>query len=401
MKEVDRVPQLTAGWKDKADALTPEQGFLLSRIDGQTPWSTLRSIAGLPVAQVDSCLEDWVRDGLIQLIATHGEAESSAARFSVDPSLGWPGDVQRRAREFEGLRGGCYHALLGVSRDADARAIKRSYFKLSRDFHPDRYYGKDVGPFAELLDSIFKRIALAYELLMDPTTRAELERSMISAPQPETPASPAPNGQPQKFSKREWLARMRNKFRLPEELLAERRNRAKQLAESARVAEHQSKWTDAASCIRLAIAFDPWDDVYKEQFAGIQVEVNRIRAEELLHEASGAWDSRSLSEALKLYEEVIHYRPADADANDRAGQLCLELDEFDRAREFAALACELKPDVAAYHLTRGRILRREGRRERAAEAFAIAQKLDPQDTRVVDELKKLRQSPKRARGGRQ
>ena len=184
MREVDRVPQLTAGWKDKADALTPEQGFLLSRIDGQTPWSTLRSIAGLPVAQVDRCLEDWVRDGLIQLIATHGEAESSATRFSVDPSLGLPVDVQRRALEFEGLLGGSYHALLGVSREADARAIKRSYFKLSRDFHPDRYYGKDVGPFAELLDSIFKRIALAYELLMDPTTRAELERSMTSAPQP-------------------------------------------------------------------------------------------------------------------------------------------------------------------------------------------------------------------------
>ena len=132
MKEVDRVPQLTAGWKDKADALTPEQGFLLSRIDGQTPWSTLHSIAGLPRAEVDRCLEDWLRDGLIQLSATCGEAESSATQLSVDPSLEVPVEVQRRALEVEALLGGSYHALLGVSRDADARVIKRSYFKLSR-----------------------------------------------------------------------------------------------------------------------------------------------------------------------------------------------------------------------------------------------------------------------------
>ena len=35
------------------------------------------------------------------------------------------------------------------------------------------------------------------------------------------------------------------------------------------------------------------------------------------------------------------------------------------------------------------------------EALATAQKLDPQDTRAATELQKLRQAPKRARGGKQ
>jgi curved DNA-binding protein CbpA len=400
VREVERVPQLAAGWQEKASELTPEQGFLLSRIDGQTDWAALRSIAGVPAEHVDRCIEEWLRDGLVELVAAGAQPGAApAGGLEVDATLAVPVAVQRQALELESALGGSYHALLGVSRDADAREIKRSYFKLAREFHPDRYFGKDVGAFGDLLDRIFKQIALAYELLMDPTTRAELERSMSSAPEPSS--EPAANGQPQKFSKREWLARMRKQFRLPEEVLAERRHGAKQLAESARVAEHQCNWKEAASCIRLAIAFDPWDDAYKERFAAIHVEVNRIRAEELLRDASGAWDSRSLSEALKLYEEVLHYRPADAEATDKAAQLCYELEEFDRALEFAELACELRPEVADYQLTRGRILRRTGRRERAQEAIAAAQKLDPQDTRIADEIRKLRKKPKSSRGGKQ
>lgn len=405
MREVAGVPQLAAGWEEKAAELTPEEGFLLSRIDGGTSWEDLRAIAGMPPERVDTCLSDWLRDGLLQLVTTRNTATGSEPQSDsdlvLDASLALPVDVQRRALEVSKLLEGSYHDLLGVTRDADARSVKRSYFKLSRDFHPDRYFGKDVGPFADLLDRIFKRIALAYELLMDSTTRAELERSMDSAPSACVSADPVPGGSPQKFTKREWLSRMRKQFKLPQEVLAERRYRAKQLAESARVAEHQTHWAEAASCIRLAIAFDPWDEALKDQFGGIQVEVNRLRAEELLQAATGAWDSRSLGQALKLYEEVLHYRPADADAADKCARLCVELDEFDRAIDFATLACERKPDVAAYHLTRGRALRRDGRLERAVEALAMAQKLDPEDTRTADELQRLRRTPKRARGGKQ
>jgi tetratricopeptide (TPR) repeat protein len=403
VREVDRVPQLTAGWEDKASELTPQEGFLVSRIDGVTSWHSLRAIAGMPPDRVDDCLERWLRDGLIQLAAERKVATAAPVALTPDASLELPIEIQRRAIEVEALLDGTYHELLGVTRDADSREIKRSYFKLSRDFHPDRYFGKNVGAFGDLLDRIFKQIAIAYELLMDPMTRAELERSMSSAPEPapEPVEAPAASGEPQKFTKRQWLARMRKQFKLPEELVTERRYRARQLAESARVSAHESNWTEAASCIRLAIAFDPWEDDYKHQFSGIQVEVNRIRAEELLERASGAWDSHSQAQALKLYEEVLHYRPADANATDKAAQLCLELEDFDRAIEYADIACELAPQVAEYQHTRGRILRRSGRRERAVEALTTAQKLDPQNIKAADELKKLRQAPQRVRGGTQ
>lgn len=423
----DRVPRLAPGWEAKAQDLTPEQGFLLSRIDGVTTWSVLRSICGLPPEQVDTALEGWVKDGLLEVEGSRiPTRETSDPRTvvpapidvagQVDPSLALPVEIQEQVLAFETRLEQPYHQILGVRVDADTRTIKRAYFALSKLYHPDRYFRQDTGPFKERLDRVFRKIALAYELMMDPTTREELQRSMQAAPPPEPtpearpePAAPSAAEQsarpsapppPQKFTKREWLDRMRKRFKIPDEVLAERRFRARDLAEAAKVAKYQSQWNEAASAIRLAIAFDPWTNDYKELFAEIQVEFSQIRAAKLLEEASGAWDARSCKEALALYEEVIAYRPADAPVHDKAAQLALELEDLETAREYAERACELAPETAEYHVTLARILRREGLKERARNVLEEARGMDPQNREILDELKKLRQRPGRSSGGK-
>ncbi|MEO8840538.1 MAG: DnaJ domain-containing protein [Kofleriaceae bacterium] len=78
-------------------------------------------------------------------------------------------------------------ALLGVSHGADARTLKLAYFKLSKDIHPDRFYGKQLGSFAERLSTVFEAVSRAYERLTSP------EKSGVhatGAPVAETPQSP-------------------------------------------------------------------------------------------------------------------------------------------------------------------------------------------------------------------
>jgi hypothetical protein len=58
--------------------------------------------------------------------------------------------------------------LLGVPHGADARTLKLAYFKLSKDIHPDRYYGKQLGSFAERLSTVFEAVSRAYERLTSP-----------------------------------------------------------------------------------------------------------------------------------------------------------------------------------------------------------------------------------------
>lgn len=52
--------------------------------------------------------------------------------------------------------------LLGVSPDADARTVRQAYFQASKELHPDRYYGKNIGPFRERLEQVFRRLSEAF-----------------------------------------------------------------------------------------------------------------------------------------------------------------------------------------------------------------------------------------------
>ncbi|HEX8952754.1 MAG TPA: DnaJ domain-containing protein, partial [Polyangia bacterium] len=62
--------------------------------------------------------------------------------------------------------------LLEIARDADKKEVKRAYFKMSKELHPDRFFGKNIGPYRERLSKIFQSIKAAYELLSDDARRA-------------------------------------------------------------------------------------------------------------------------------------------------------------------------------------------------------------------------------------
>ena len=52
--------------------------------------------------------------------------------------------------------------VFGLAVGTDNREIKRAYFRMSKDFHPDRYYTRKCGSFAGRLQSIFEVMSRAY-----------------------------------------------------------------------------------------------------------------------------------------------------------------------------------------------------------------------------------------------
>ena len=55
------------------------------------------------------------------------------------------------------------HELLGVPKDADAATVKRAFGAASKELHPDRYFGKDLGSFRLKLAKIFARMTEAVQ----------------------------------------------------------------------------------------------------------------------------------------------------------------------------------------------------------------------------------------------
>ncbi|MEM7568696.1 MAG: molecular chaperone DnaJ [Pseudomonadota bacterium] len=63
-----------------------------------------------------------------------------------------------------------YYETLGVSRDADEKALKSAFRKLAMQYHPDRNPGDEVA------ERKFKELGEAYDVLKDPERRAAYDR---------------------------------------------------------------------------------------------------------------------------------------------------------------------------------------------------------------------------------
>jgi curved DNA-binding protein CbpA/Flp pilus assembly protein TadD len=76
---------------------------------------------------------------------------------------------------FYRLGGIDHYALLGVAGDADKKAIKGAYFALSKAFHPDSMFRKNLGTYKPKMVAVFQALTEAYETLTKAKSRAEYD----------------------------------------------------------------------------------------------------------------------------------------------------------------------------------------------------------------------------------
>lgn len=421
-------------------SLTAAEGYLLSRIDGRTPWRLLREIGGIPPEDVDACLSRWLDDGLLEIVggasssATAGSRGVTAAASDeappvdaaeaptdapsshavdgslLDDRLDLSVDVQRRILEFEMGLGRPYHELLGVAKGSEPKVVKRAYFKLSKEFHPDRYFRKQIGDYTQRLERIFKKVLEAHEMLSDPdlcqvenqtedafeetppadaaVVPEEPVQETVETPsksrrrgpiiEKRAPPRPARVPKPRVLSKRERL-RQRMPFKINHAALEAKKARAEEIFRAAERSLESGRLQEAEASIRIAISFDPGRAEFKEKLGDLRIAAAGERARQLLAKPSDRMNSSELLEVLRLMEDVLIYRPHDPELNERAAQVCLQLEKYDDAREYAETLIERTPDVGAFHSLLGRIHRGSGNKKAALAAFETALKYDEED----------------------
>jgi curved DNA-binding protein CbpA len=78
-----------------------------------------------------------------------------------------------------------HYRLLGIPENADRKIIKAAYYEKVKIFHPDRYFGKNLGDFRGKLEQCFARITDAHEILTSAESRAEYDQYLASQRQSE------------------------------------------------------------------------------------------------------------------------------------------------------------------------------------------------------------------------
>lgn len=248
-----RYPILAPGVDEKSLPLSQVEGFLVSRMDGETGLGELADSTGASVDVIQSLLAKLEIAGALQWtsaepprasqpppgpdqssatmrrpstgpngrvgrtrVVTKRQVRKASSRPSAKPSEraaskphsgrpagasrgnrsgddrtvgpgGWdpklvddPGEIpEERKREILDLYFSVdlydHYEMLGIERDADKKAVKKAYFALSKRFHPDTFYGKDLGPFKQRMEVVFKRLTEAHKTLTHKKKREEYD----------------------------------------------------------------------------------------------------------------------------------------------------------------------------------------------------------------------------------
>ncbi len=79
---------------------------------------------------------------------------------------------------------GTLYELLDVAPDADRKEIQAAFYELSRSWHPDRFFRKETGDYADKIEMVFVAITEAWRTLGSDASRYSYDlakRSLIDA----------------------------------------------------------------------------------------------------------------------------------------------------------------------------------------------------------------------------
>lgn len=204
--------QLASNYLEKSHQVQigPQEGYLLSRLDrpmklkeifSTVPWGEENVKRGMLILWAFGVIDSAA---LGQLLPKSGMIGSRPAEAPKGPTF--EQEVHLVTSTYDGLSRKDYYALLGVSGTSRVPEIKAAYYKLAKQFHPDRFYGVEDPVVSEKVDIIFTAINVAYETLKNAKTRQEydnapLERKSVPTPTVKSTAESVSNISPEALIK--------------------------------------------------------------------------------------------------------------------------------------------------------------------------------------------------------
>ena len=164
--------------------LTPQEAYLLSRVDGVQDLDGLLKLGGASRAAAAktlyallSCgLVEWKSEGSASTAA--GASEHLNAEVSAQAAASAPGYDEMVRNTYRRIDWLTHYELLGIDPEATLEEVRKAYFDRSRAFHPDLRHRPDLADCQKELETVFARLRAAYEVLSNTRDRAEYDASL-------------------------------------------------------------------------------------------------------------------------------------------------------------------------------------------------------------------------------
>jgi curved DNA-binding protein CbpA len=321
-------------------------------------------------------------------------AEQSPAPIDIPEAL--QARIRGLARDLPDMT---YHELLGVHVEARPEDIRRGFFEMSKTFHPDRYFKRELGAYQPLIHEIYKRVVAAHEVLRDEKLRADYERTLKEKPSfrigPPRNLLGLPGARKPKteggrsLREREGLRSKHTILMDLQQRLETSRHKGRKHFDDAMRELESGDLIRAASLIRLALAYDPREPEYHQAMAEILPQANAEQAETARAKGEMLLRRDDVEGAIEFLEQAIQLAPMDSALAHELAGLQLGRGEVERAGELARMAVELDEKNAAYRKTFGLILKEQGDLTEARKELTRAWELDPMDRDVKEALSVL------------
>jgi curved DNA-binding protein CbpA len=256
-------------------SLKPEEGFVLSRVDGISTLTDIATISPLGEEQTLRCIYGLVSAGVLEMEGRGGataptqapeehveipkpeatplETEPKVVVQDTGPSPEEKAIYDDITAKHASLATATYYDLLGITMTASDGEIKKAYYAMAKKYHPDRHHSPHLQDVHGLLEELFVKITHAYQTLSAPLERRRYDaRLRTEAPRGEGAAVSATQSS-SKSAKEAGPS--------PSEKMA-----IVQYREGKRYYEEMS-YFDAIQCLREAVRLDPTKASYHKLLA--------------------------------------------------------------------------------------------------------------------------------------
>lgn len=279
-----------------------------------------------------------------------------------------------------------YYELLALEPNASPEAVKAAFSKLSKLYHPDSYFRKNLGSFKPKMNAVYSKLALANSTLSNPKRRLAYRKELIAAGKIQPSFE---DNQETDEERKARLAKAQKQARLKRNPLLKKMKKGQEFYESGLRDLEKENYVGAINNFRMALTFDRNNELFQAKATEAQIKVDEANAVKAYNRGLSL---EELGQAgyFEAYEEAARLAPRNPKYNLKVAQLYYDQKDYELALPYAEKASRYASRNIENKLTLAAVFVKLKKKEEAQSVIQQIFKLDPENEAAKKLLKDAR-----------